>query len=125
MKRSLYIDPATRDIATENFNLRFTKTLTEYTSQKIESKLKTFLDEWFLDRDIGLPYFQRIFKKKADLDDIDSIFRTEINSLDEVVEILEFTTDYNNALRKYSVTFKAKIQDPETGETGETGLITI
>ena len=85
MTRSLYIDPVTKDITTENFNLRFTKTLTEYTSQKIESKLKTFLGEWFLDRDLGLPYFQRIFKKKADLDYIDSIFRAEINSLPEVV----------------------------------------
>lgn len=125
MKKSLYLDPITQDITTKNFNLRFTATLTEYVSQKIENKVKTFLNEWFLDRDIGLPYYQRIFKKKADLDDIDSIFRAEINSLDEVVEILEFEATYNNALRKYNITFNAKIEDPDTGETGETGLITI
>ena len=125
MKSNMYLDPVTGDVTTKNFNLRLTETLTEYVSQKIENKLKTFLNEWYLDRDIGLPYYQRIFTKQADIDDVNSIFRSEINSLDEVVEIIEFEVDYNNTLRKYSIAFNAKIEDPETGETGETGLITI
>lgn len=119
MKKNLYLDPDTNDITTVNFNLRLTKNLTEFVSQKLENRLKTFQGEWFVDRTIGLPYYQRILKKKADVDDINSLYRAEINSVEEVVEIIEFTPDYNEALRKYSLTFKAKIKDPDTDEIQE------
>lgn len=112
--RNLYIDPATGDITTTvQGNLRLTTTLSEYVSQKIENNLKTFKEEWFLNPDLGLPYFNRILIKNADLDDINTLFSAEISKITEVEEIISFETDYDNVKRKYFITYQVRI----TGET--------
>jgi hypothetical protein len=84
--RNLYLAQDTHDlVVTDAHNLRFTTTLTEYVSQKIENALSI---------------------KNADLDDVNNIFLVVITGIPEVVEVLEFETDYDNSIRKYTVNFK-------------------
>lgn len=121
--RNLYLDPATYDlVVTDVFNLRFTTNLTEYVSQKIENTLSLFQGEWFLDQEAGIPYYDRILIKGADLNDVNSIFIAAVSSIPEVDEIVEFDTTYDNSLRKYTVTFK--VMASETGEEVE-GAVTV
>lgn len=121
--RNLYLDPSTYDlVVTDAFNLRFTTNLTEYVSQKIENTLSLFQGEWFLDQEAGIPYYDRILIKGADLNDVNSIFIAAVSSIPEVDEIVEFDTAYDNSLRKYTVTFK--VTASETGEEIE-GTVTV
>lgn len=109
--KNLYLDSLNYDLTLKNFNLRFTEDVTEYVSQKIENELKTFKKEWFLNRDIGIPYFDRVLIKKADLDDVNNIFRTVVSSIPEVKEVLKFDTFYDNNTRTYTINFKVKASE--------------
>lgn len=118
--RSLYIDSVTYDITTENNNLRFTETITEWLSAKIEARLKTFFQEWFINRTIGVPYFQEILKKQVDINNVQVILSDVIRQTTGVDELLSFTIDYNGTTRKYFYTFKVIAIDGTSVEGGNT-----
>lgn len=119
--RQLYIDPNTRDLVVQNFNLRLTTGNTEALAQKIEARLLLFRGEWFLDQSAGVPYVQRILgKTQVDIADVNGIFRSTILETEGVAEIVSFTTDYGNAARTYSITFEVRV---ESGETANGGVV--
>ena len=121
MMKNFYLDPATFDLIIDNtFNIRMTENLVEYVSAKIENKLKTFTGEWFLNEDIGLPFFDRILIKNADLNDVTNLFRAEVLSIPEVTGLISFEVDQDNATRTFSITLEASVSEVET-----TGVITI
>lgn len=118
MKKNFYLDTTNHDLTLTNFQIRFTSDLTEYVAQKIENVLSTFAEEWFLDYTIGIPYYDRILIKTADLNDVRNIFLIAINSIDEVEEVLEFDVDYTSSTRLYTVDFKVKIKDVDIPVVG-------
>ena len=104
--KNLYLDITTKDLVLENFNLRLTKTAGEHLSQKIENRLKLVYGEFFANELLGLPYFTRILGKSVDIDDITVLFKQEILSIPEVVDILSFTLDFNSSTRELLINFK-------------------
>jgi hypothetical protein len=119
--RNLYLDPNTADLAVDSsFDLRFTVNLVEYVSQRIENVLKTFQGEWFLDETLGLPFFDRILIKRADINDVINIFRSAVLSIPEVQELITFEVTQNTQTRLFSATLEARISEEET-----TGEITV
>lgn len=124
--RNLYLDEDTYDlVVTPSFNLKFTTTLIEYVSQKLENALKTFKDEWYLNRSLGIPYFEKVLVKNPDINDVNSLFRGTIDNISEVLEILEFTTAFDTASRKYTVDFTVLAGDNETEGTVVEGEIVL
>lgn len=120
--KNYFLDPNTNDVVlTDAKNLRFTTTLTEYTAQKIKNVLSLFSGEWFLNTGLGIPWFDRILIKNADLNDVNNLFQSEILNIAEVKEIVEFNTNFNNTIREYSVDFKVIAEDLITGEVEVTG----
>jgi hypothetical protein len=111
MKRNLYLDSTTGDLALSNFQLRLTSTLTEYMAQKIENVLMTFAGEWFLDYTIGIPYFDRVLIKTANINSVRNIFLIAITDIPEVEKVLEFVVDYVSTTREYSISFKIKARN--------------
>lgn len=109
--RSLYINPLTYDIETIDNNLRFTENVTEWLSAKIEARLKTFYQEWFVNRTIGVPYFEEILKKQVDINNVQVILSDVIKQTTGVEELVSFIIDYNGTTRKYSYTFKVTAID--------------
>lgn len=107
MARSLYLDPITGDLAFDNINNRLRivedDEIMIYTAQKIETQLSFFRGSWFLNRSLGIPYFQSILVKNPNLSIIASIFRSALLNIDVVVEILEFNVEFNTAIRNYSL----------------------
>lgn len=114
---NLFLAPETYDLSlTSAKNLRLTADMGEFLSQKIETVLKTFSGEWFLNPDLGIPYFDKILIKQADLDDINSIFKSAVQNIEEVDEVLSFETDFNAGTRTYEVTFKVRAVSGETSQ---------
>ncbi len=75
--------------------------------QHISQRLKTFYGEWFLNMEIGIPYFQQIFKKNPNPVIVDSVFKREIINTPGILQLKEFSLDLNPVARELSLAFKA------------------
>ena len=73
-------------------------------AQNIVTRLRTFLGEWFLDQRIGVPYFESILIKNADVRVIESILRRTITTTDGVDTVDNLTFDFDGVIRKLDVT---------------------
>jgi hypothetical protein len=110
--KNLYLDLTNKDLTLDtNKNLKFTSTLTEFVSQKIENILLFFKGEWFLNYTLGISYFEKIFTKNPDINLINTIFIREVRTITEIIEIIKFETEYDSSLRTFSITFEVKASD--------------
>lgn len=76
--------------------------------QQVRSRLLFYLDEWFLDTTVGLPYFQKFYTNPADLAGIESRIKSEIISTDGILNLLSFEYDFNRKTRQFAVNFEAE-----------------
>jgi len=104
------LDSVTGDIAYENGNFVFLDGI-DAVVQDVKSRLSTFLGEWFLDTSLGVPYHQQIFVKGTTPTQIDSLIKLEIKNTPGVDEILEYTSDYEDATRDYAISCKIRSQN--------------
>lgn len=96
--------------------------------------IRTFLGEWFLNLDIGVPYIQTIFSKKVTKDEVGRVFATaslevpgiervnnvDVGDVDLVTRVIEVTVDAVCEGEEGSVTFKYKGELP-LGSCSEIG----
>ena len=83
-------------------------------SQRLKISLQTFSGEWFMDTDVGIPYFQRVFGKHRSSADVDRIFQEAILLDPDVLELLTFYSEFDGARRGYALTFKVRTVDGST-----------
>lgn len=77
--------------------------------QRIRVRLQFFKGEWFLNTDHGIPYFQSILGQKAvDLNIVSNIFKNAMLDVDGVLELLEFSIEFDSIRRALIIEFKAK-----------------
>lgn len=86
--------------------------------QRIKVRLRFFKDEWFLNSEHGLPFFQDILNPEAsdpyilgsknlDLNILESIFREQILNIEGVKKLIESSVDYDSGQRKINYYFQA------------------
>jgi hypothetical protein len=65
--------------------------------QAVALRLRTFLSEWFVDEELGIPYKEQILVKNPNMQAIREIFRREILAVDGINSVkslsLRFTGD--------------------------------
>lgn len=88
-------------------------------AQRLKIRLQTYVGEWFLNIETGIPYYQRVFRKGVKKSDIDTIFRAAILEEPDVISISEFTSTLDVQTREYVLSFTALTVN------GTTNLITI
>lgn len=103
MSFTLYLDTTNKDLVIEDYNLKMTTTDGEYIAQKIENLLLFFKGEWFLNEDLGLPYYDDILIKNPDLNLVTNLFKSEVLSIEEIKSIKKFEVNYNNSTRILSI----------------------
>lgn len=106
----LALDPDTHDIMFANGAVFVTQRMADIVAQRLKITLYTFLGEWFLDTDVGVPYFQQIFGKVRKKSTVDIIFQGIISDDPDVIEILTFTSEITSA-RGYTMTFAVRVSD--------------
>ena len=87
------------------------KTVSEgvHVVQSIRTRLMFFRGEWFLDTQSGIPYFEEVFTKPANLANIESIFKSEILNTPNVSKLNEFSMSYEGgASRVLTISFSAE-----------------
>jgi hypothetical protein len=75
--------------------------------QNIEDRLRMVYGEWFLNTEIGVPWFDKVFVKNPDLSAIDIILKSTILDTSEVTELLSYKSSLDRTRRKFTVTSTA------------------
>lgn len=73
--------------------------------QAAECRLRTFRNEWFLDGSIGVPWFERIFGRKAAAAPVRSVLREELMAIPGVVEVPILDVAFDPADRSLAISF--------------------
>jgi hypothetical protein len=82
----------------------------EAIAQHLRIRFRFFFAEWFLDRRLGVPYFQRILIKNPGTNVVRSIMRKVITATPGVLALISLDTVYEGEIRKLTVRFEARIE---------------
>ena len=93
---------STHDLAIENFDLQMT-TDENAVAQRVKRTLLLFKGEYFLDAELGIPYFDEILGTKNSIDSIRSVFVSEISNVEGVQEINSFDIAFDNLSRVLTI----------------------
>ena len=84
--------------------------------QRIKQRLLTILGEWFLDIDIGLPWFDQILGKGGDEEQITALLVQNISETEGVDAVVEFDLTVNRQTRQAVVSFRVTAAGTEIAE---------
>jgi len=76
--------------------------------QHVRTRLLTYLGEWFLDINAGLPYFQNIFTKPVNLTLTESVIKNEILQTPDVNKLVSFEFTFDRTKRILEIEFEAE-----------------
>lgn len=115
MDLSIDINPASatyRDLVLVAGDLALTSDVnpagTHYILQNILQRLSMFRGEWFLNKTIGVPYFQQILVKSPNKAVVDRIFQDTVLSTPGVRAMLSYTSAFKyGASRLLTIAFRA------------------
>lgn len=78
--------------------------------QRLYIRLKTLFQEWFLNVEYGVPYFE-ILGKRVKRETVDMIIQEQILQEKGVKEIVSFESSFDNPNRIYSCKFTVRAED--------------
>lgn len=106
----LALDQSTGDLLFTNGDLSLNSGL-EAIRQCLQSRLSFFLGEWFLDIDLGVPYYQDVLKKNPDPVVLDGVFKQTILGTPGVIGLDEFDMQLDTSARLFTLKFRARTTD--------------
>lgn len=110
----IFVDPDTGDIVYDNADLPLvTEDSRQDVAQRLRIKLQTYLGEWFLNIENGVPYYERVLRKGVRKEDIDVLFQSLIREEDGVLEIVEFESTLSPS-REYNMRFRVRTDEGQT-----------
>jgi len=112
--------PGVHDLVFVNGECPTTGDLIDVVIQRLYIRLRTFLGEWFLNVEYGVPWLERILGHKVEKSTVDMIIQQQILEEDGVKQVLEFNSTLDVSARNYSCSFRVRIFSGETS-----GIITI
>jgi len=92
-----------------------TQPFTQTVAQRLLIRLRTFRNEWFINTEYGVPYWQEILGKKPGKARVDAIFQEQILLEVGVKEIVSFNSTFVN--KQYSLTFSVKVVSGDVTES--------
>lgn len=108
MTQTLYLDPGTGDLAVDALGqTRLTAAIIEETAQRLTTKIRHFLGEWFLDTTLGFPYYRDVLVKNPDLAAIKALYQDLITDDEGVESLVALDLALDGQTRVLSVTFAA------------------
>lgn len=93
----LKLDLSTRDLIINTAgDLELINTEQGVARQTLEINLLTYKGEWFLDLNVGVPYFQTILKRGTAKSLVDAIFRQNILASYNISSIEEYVSEVSD-----------------------------
>lgn len=81
--------------------------------QQLNIRFDFGLGEWFLDKRLGIPFFEEILIKNPDLNRARAIFRQVIVTTPGIDSVLTFSLNFDAGERRMTIDFTAKKTDGE------------
>ena len=106
----LKLDTNNHDLIIENYDLVLVDGI-DLVRQAIKQRLLLVLEEWFLDDTIGVPWYQYIFQKGADINRVKSILINTISGTEGVIKVTSLELNYNINNRNLTVDFSAQTNE--------------
>lgn len=84
--------------------------------QSCRIALQLFTDEWFLNQDVGIPYWTAIlgFKPAVAVRAAQLAIRAELAQISGVIQVTKVDVVFNGATRQLSITWQVKTGNGET-----------
>lgn len=124
--RNLFIDQTSGDLVLEAGNLKLVSD-EESIQQAVNSNLRAFLGEWFLDDPVnpkvGVPYLQNVLVKNPDPNLLRTVFRAVIIGTVGVADATLTDLKYDATARKLSIAWRG-ISDTGQFISGSPSLTT-
>lgn len=76
----------------------------EAVRQRVATRLRLLLGEWFLDTDAGIPYIQRIVEKPTDLGFAEAVLKRKVLETEGIFSIDSWGMVYDSRTRELTVT---------------------
>lgn len=99
----LKIDEETHDIVVKNFTFETTTDIQMDITQRLKVKFLWFRDEWVHNINYGIDWFNDVFEKGIDLNDIDTLFKAEITREQGVEELVSYESYFDRKTRKLAI----------------------
>ena len=88
---------------------------------KVKERLNFFLGEWFLNSNVGVPYFQQIFEKPLNSSLIVSTLNAEILKEPDVITVTNSVVEYDEFTRNFG--YRADVETIYGSATVESGAV--
>ena len=114
MGKDILLDENTHDLKFVNNNLVLIgfeddrESKLRRVQQRVKTRLLFFAGEWYKDTSQGVTYYDEVLIKNPNVPRIETVLKVVILETDEIDELIEFQSDFDNATRKYTVSFTAK-----------------
>lgn len=79
--------------------------------QQIKVTLLTFLGEWFLDTEHGVPYFEQVLKKAPSRATVEAVIRAKVKDVPGVVSISDMRLLMDAPGRRLAIQAKAQTNE--------------
>jgi hypothetical protein len=109
-------DSATGDIDDSTNSLELVDGI-EAIAQDLTSRLKTFRGEYFLDQNVGIPFYRDFFVKNPNLRVLNSVIRSAVLSTPGIKEIVSLEIDFNTSERRLTVNLEGRIYESVIDDT--------
>ena len=107
----LLLSPDSHDMIFVNGGCPVTVAQQDIVAQRLKITLQTFLGEWFLDTDLGIPYFQQILTKVRNKSTVDAIFQKAILNDPGVLEMVSYESSLSAGDRGFALDFAVRAND--------------
>ena len=77
-------------------------------AQTVKTRLLLIREEWFLDLDAGLPWFDEMLGKYSSIDKVKSFISSQILNTDGVTEIVRLDVVVDRATREFTMAYEYK-----------------
>lgn len=112
--RGFKLDPESHDLYLDDAGRTATVDGDEATAQEIKTRLLFFKGEAFTDTREGVPWYQEIMRKGADLARARAIVRQAILSVPSIVDVPRVDVDLDRATRALTITWTARTDSGRT-----------
>jgi hypothetical protein len=99
--------------------LQYTGSYLDYMAQKVRCSISLFLGEWFLNRNIGIPYIPTTMEKIDHRPLLETALIVTISGIKGIKRLVSFNPAYDSRERILKIKFVAECENGETLDMSE------
>jgi hypothetical protein len=110
------LDPQSNKFIWNRNGLRYTQSNLEYMAQKVRCAISLFLGEWYLNKNLGIPYIPTTMEKIDHRPMLETALQVTISGVKGIKRLVFFETVYDERNRKLQVNFIIQCDNGENLE---------